>query len=56
VEAGAREALFQHLLSDLAHVPAAIAAFVALLGFATQATWGLAGATAYLVWQKIQRR
>jgi hypothetical protein len=46
---GVRETLFQELLGNLAHVPAAIAAFSASLGFAVQASWGLCGAAAYLL-------
>lgn len=54
--AGVRETLFQHLLGDLAHVPPAIAAFTASLGYAIQVSWGLIGAVVFLVWQKIADR
>ena len=46
---GVRETLFQELLGNLAHVPPAIAAVSASLGFAIQASWGLLGAAIYLV-------
>jgi uncharacterized protein (TIRG00374 family) len=46
---GVRETLFQELLGNLAHVPLAIAAVSASLGFAIQASWGLLGAAVYLV-------
>jgi hypothetical protein len=44
---GLRETLFQELLGQLAHVPPAIAALTASLGFALQASWGLLGAVTY---------
>jgi hypothetical protein len=44
-----RETLFQELLGNLAHVPPAIAAVTASLGFVIQASWGLLGAAIYLV-------
>jgi uncharacterized protein (TIRG00374 family) len=50
---GVREMLFQELLGQLAHVPSAIAALTASLGFALQASWGLLGAAAFLWSQKI---
>ena len=46
---GVRETLFQELLGNLAHVPPAIAAITASLGFVIQASWGLLGAAIYLV-------
>ena len=46
---GVRETLFQELLGNLAHVPPAIAALTASLGFVIQASWGLIGAGVYLV-------
>jgi uncharacterized protein (TIRG00374 family) len=46
---GVRETLFQELLGNLAHVPPAIAAVTASLGFVIQASWGLLGAAIYLV-------
>ena len=46
---GVRETLFQELLGNLAHVPAAISAVTASLGFVIQASWGLLGAAVYLV-------
>jgi uncharacterized membrane protein YbhN (UPF0104 family) len=45
---GVRETLFQTLLGQLAHVPAAVAALSASLGYAVQASWGVAGGVAYL--------
>lgn len=54
--AGVRETLFQQLLGNLAHVPAAIAALSASLGFAIQASWGLLGAAVYLLSRKITLR
>ena len=54
--AGVRETLFQELLGNLAHVPKAIAAFSASLGFAIQASWGLLGAAIYLFARKIRSR
>jgi glycosyltransferase 2 family protein len=53
---GVRETLFQELLGNLAHVPPAIAAASASLGFVIQASWGLLGAAAFLVSQKITSR
>jgi len=50
---GVRETLFQELLGNLAHVPPALAAFTASLGFAIQACWGLVGAAVFLLSQKI---
>jgi uncharacterized protein (TIRG00374 family) len=46
---GVRETLFQELLGNLAHVPPAIAAVTASLGFVIQASWGLLGAAIYLM-------
>jgi hypothetical protein len=46
---GVRETLFQELLGNLAHVPPAIAAISASLGFVIQASWGLLGAAVFLV-------
>jgi len=54
--AGVREALFQQLLGHLAHVPPALAAFSASLGFAIQASWGLLGAAVYLLSRKLSSR
>ena len=48
--------LFQELLGNLAHVPPALAAFTASLGFAIQAAWGLLGAAMFLMSQKIMKR
>ncbi len=53
---GVRETLFQELLGSLAHVPGAIAALAASLGFVIQASWGLIGAAAYLSSEKITSR
>jgi uncharacterized membrane protein YbhN (UPF0104 family) len=53
---GVRETLFQALLGNLAHVPPALAAFTASLGFAIQASWGLLGAVVFLLSQKIISR
>jgi glycosyltransferase 2 family protein len=53
---GVRETLFQELLGNLAHVPPAIAAISASLGFIIQASWGLLGAGAYLLSQRLMRR
>jgi glycosyltransferase 2 family protein len=53
---GVRETLFQELLGNLAHVPPALAAFTASLGFAIQAAWGLVGAIVFLASQKIFSR
>lgn len=50
---GVRETLFQELLGNLAHVPPALAAFTASLGFAIQACWGLVGAAVFLMSKKI---
>jgi len=49
---GVRETLFQELLGNLAHVPPALAAFTASLGYAIQAFWGLIGAAIFLASQK----
>jgi hypothetical protein len=45
---GVRETLFQTLLGQLAHVPVALAALSASLGYAVQASWGIVGGLAYL--------
>ena len=49
---GVRETLFQELLGNLAHVPPAIAAISASLGFLIQASWGLLGAVVFLAAKK----
>jgi glycosyltransferase 2 family protein len=54
--AGVRETLFQQLLGNLAHVPPALAAFTASLGYANQVSWGLVGAGIFLASQKIMSR
>ena len=54
--AGVREALFQELLGNLAHVTQALAAFSASLGFAIQASWGVLGAAVYLLSRKLSSR
>ena len=46
---GVRETLFQTLLGQLAHVPVALAALSASLGYAVQASWGIIGGLAYLL-------
>src|SRR5205823_5854680 len=46
---GLREILFQELLGKLAHVPPALAALTASLGFLIQASWSLLGAIAFLL-------
>ena len=51
--AGVRETLFQELLGNLAHVPPAIAAFTASLGYLNQVSWGLVGALVFLASRKI---
>jgi uncharacterized protein (TIRG00374 family) len=48
---GIRETLFQTLLGQLAHIPAAVAALSASLGYVIQASWGLVGGAAYLLWR-----
>jgi hypothetical protein len=53
---GVRETLFQELLGNLTHVPPAIAAFTASLGFAIQACWGFVGGAVFLLSKKIIRR
>jgi uncharacterized membrane protein YbhN (UPF0104 family) len=52
---GVRETLFQELLGRLAHVPPAIAAFTASLGYAKQIWWALLGGVLFLSSQKIIR-
>jgi hypothetical protein len=52
---GVRETLFQTLLGNLGHVPLAIAALSASLGYAIQASWGMLGAALYLWSRKKQR-
>jgi uncharacterized protein (TIRG00374 family) len=53
---GVRETLFQELLGHLAHVPPAIAAFTASLGYANQISWALVGGAVFLFSQKIMDR
>jgi hypothetical protein len=53
---GVRETLFQELLGNLVHVPPALAAFTASLGFAIQACWGFVGGAVFLLSQKIMSR
>jgi glycosyltransferase 2 family protein len=53
---GLRETLFQELLGNLAHVPPALAAFTASLGYAIQVFWGLVGAAIFLASQKFIHR
>ena len=53
---GVRETLFQELLGNLAHVPPALAAFAASLGYAIQVFWGLVGAAIFLASQKFIHR
>jgi glycosyltransferase 2 family protein len=53
---GVRETLFQELLGNLAHVPPALAAFTASLGYAIQASWGFIGAAVFLASQKFIHR
>lgn len=45
---GVRETLFQELLGSLTHVPPAIAAFTASLGYANQIFWALVGGAIFL--------
>jgi uncharacterized protein (TIRG00374 family) len=52
---GVRETLFQELLGHLAHVPPAIAAFTASLGYANQISWALVGGALFLFSEKIMR-
>lgn len=52
---GVRETLFQQLLGNLAHVPVALAALAASLGFAIQASWSLVGAGAFVLFRKLGR-
>ena len=54
--AGVRETLFQELLGNLAHVPPAIAAFTASLGYANQISWALVGGAMFLLSGRIIRR
>jgi glycosyltransferase 2 family protein len=54
--AGVRETLFQQLLGNLAHVPAAIAAFTASLGYANQISWALVGGAVFLLSARIIAR
>lgn len=54
--AGVREALFQELLGNLAHVPPAIAAFTASLGYLNQVSWGLIGGAVFLLARKLLSR
>jgi len=53
---GVRETLFQELLGDLAHIPPALAAFTASLGYAVQVSWGLIGAAIFLASRKLIHR
>ena len=53
---GLRETLFQTLLGQLAHIPAAVAAVGASLGYAVQASWGVIGGVAYLFIRHRKRR
>jgi uncharacterized protein (TIRG00374 family) len=53
---GVRETLFQELLGNLAHVPPALAAFTASLGYAIQVFWGSVGAAIFLASQKFLHR
>jgi uncharacterized protein (TIRG00374 family) len=46
---GIRETLFQTLLGQLAHIPLALAAISATLGYAIQVSWGIVGGVAYLL-------
>ncbi len=50
---GVRETLFQELLGNLAHVPPAIAAFTASLGYINQISWALVGGAVFLFSGKI---
>jgi hypothetical protein len=50
---GVREMLFQELLGHLAHVPPAIAAFTASLGYTNQISWALVGGAVFLFSKKI---
>lgn len=52
---GVRETLFQELLGSLSHVPPAIAAFTASLGYANQLSWALVGGAIFLFSNKIIR-
>ena len=54
--AGVRETLFQELLGNLAHVPPAIAAFTASLGYANEISWALVGGAVFLLSGKIISR
>ena len=53
---GVRETLFQTLLGQLAHVPPALAAISATLGYAVQASWGMVGGVAYLLMRSARAR
>jgi glycosyltransferase 2 family protein len=53
---GLRETLFQELLGNLAHVPPAIAAFTASLGYANQISWALVGGALFLLSGKMLKR
>ncbi len=53
---GLRETLFQELLGHLAHVPPAIAAFTASLGYANQLSWALVGGAVFLFSKKLLHR
>jgi hypothetical protein len=54
--AGVRETLFQELLGNLAHIPPAIAAFTASLGYANEISWALVGGAVFLLSAKIIAR
>jgi glycosyltransferase 2 family protein len=54
--AGVREALFQELLGQLSHVPPAIAAFTASLGYLNQISWGLIGGAVFVLSKKLLSR
>jgi uncharacterized membrane protein YbhN (UPF0104 family) len=53
---GLRETLFQELLGNLAHVPPAIAAFTATLGYANEISWALVGGALFLLSGKMLKR
>jgi uncharacterized protein (TIRG00374 family) len=53
---GIRETLFQELLGSLSHVPPAIAAFTASLGYANQISWALVGGVIFLLSKRMMSR
>lgn len=53
---GVRETMFQQLLGDLAGVSVPVAVLSASLGFIIQASWGLLGGAAYLIFRPAERR